>query len=86
MNNKIHYDDLKYVALNSGKIYDFSELKDPLTFLNEIKKGEISLEEAKDSQQNYVDYLNIIRKGNKNAEQKRTLANINILFNARDVQ
>ena len=86
MNNKIDYDDLKYVALNSGKIYDFSELKDPLTFLNEIKKGEISLEEAKDSQQNYVDYLNIIRKGNKNAEQKRTLANINILFNARDVQ
>ena len=84
MNNKIDYDDLEYVALNSGKTYNFNELKDPLTFLNEFKKGEISLEEAKDSQQNYLDYLNIIQKGNKNAEQKRTLANINILFNARD--
>ena len=84
MNNKIDYDDLEYVALNSGKTYNFSELKDPLTFLNEFKKGEISLEEAKDSQQNYLDYLNIIQKGNKNAEQKRTLANINIRFNARD--
>ena len=36
LNNKIDYDDLEYVALNSGKIYTFSELKDPLTFLNEI--------------------------------------------------
>ena len=84
LNNKIDYDNLEYVALNSGKIYNFSELKDPLTFLIEIKKSEISLQEAKDSQQNYLNYLNIIRKGNKNAEQRRTLANINIHFNARD--
>ena len=71
MNNKIDYNDLDYVALNSSKIYNFSEFEDPLTFLNEIKKGKISLEEAKDSQQNYLGCLNIIRKGNKNAEQKR---------------
>ena len=33
-----------------------------------------------------IDYnhLNTIRRGSKNASQKRTLANINILFNARD--
>ena len=35
-------------------------------------------------QQNYRNYLNIIRKGNKNANQKKTLANINIHFNARN--
>ena len=35
-------------------------------------------------QQNYLNYFNIIRKGNKNAEQKKTLANINIHFNARN--
>ena len=29
-------------------------------------------------------YLNKIRKGNKNEEQEKTLANINILFNARN--
>ena len=44
----------------------------------------MSLEEAKNYQQNYLDYLNIIRKGNKNAEQKNTQANINIHFNARN--
>ena len=84
MNNKIDYDNLQYVAVNSGKVYNFSELPDPLTFLDEIKKGQMSLEEAKNYQQNYLDYLNIIRKGNKNAEQKKTLANINIYFNARN--
>ena len=84
LNNKIDYDNLQYVAVNSGKIYNFSELTDPLTFLDEIKKGKMSLEEAKNYQQNYLDYLNIIRKGNKNAEQKNTLASINIHFNARN--
>ena len=75
LNNKIDYDDLKYVALNSSKIYNFSELKNPLTFLTKSKIGEISLEEAKDAQQNYLNYLNIIRKGNKNDEQKKNLSN-----------
>ena len=81
LNNKIDYDNLKYVAVNSG---NFSELTDPLTFLDEIKKGKTSVEEAKNMQQNYLNYLNIIRKGNKNANQKNTLANINIHFNARN--
>ena len=84
LNNKIDYDNLKYVAVNSCTSYNFSELADPLTFLNEIRKGETSLEEAKNIQQSYLNYLNIIRKGNKNAEQKKTLANINVLLNARD--
>ena len=44
----------------------------------------MSLEDAKNNQQNYLDYLNIIRKGNKNANQKNNLANINILFNAKN--
>ena len=84
LNNEIDYNNLQYVAVNSGKIYNFSELTDPITFLDEIKKGKISLEEAKTYQQNYLDYLNIIRKGNKNPEQKKTLANINVHFNARN--
>ena len=70
LNNKINYDNLEYFAINSRTTYNFSELADPLTFLNEIKKGETSLEEAKNILQNYLNYLNIIRKGNKNAEQK----------------
>ena len=68
LNNKSDYDNLEYVAVNSGKIYDFTRLKDHLTFFEEIKKGKISLEEAKNNQQNYLNYLNIIRKGSKNAD------------------
>ena len=71
MNNKINYDNLEYVAVKSGEIFDVSKLTDPITFLDEIKKGKIPLEETKNYQQNYLSYLNIIRKGNKNDEQKK---------------
>ena len=35
-------------------------------------------------QQNFCKYLNIIRTGNKNDNQKKVLANANILFNERN--
>ena len=84
LNNKIDYDSLKYIVERSAVEYDFNELKDPITFLEDIKNGKISLEKAKEKQQGYYNYLNAIRKGNKSATQKRTLANISILFSARD--
>ena len=84
LNNKIDYDNLKYVIERSGDEYRFNKIEDPITFLDNIKKGKIPLKEAKEQQQNYHNYLNTTRRGNKNARQKRTLANINILFNARD--
>ena len=84
LNNKIDYNNLEYAVYRSKEIYNFSELTDPLTLLDEIKKGKKSLEQAKNNQQNYLEYLNTIRKGNKNPEQRKTLANININFNARD--
>ena len=83
-NNKIDYNNLEYVVLSKDMAYNFSVEKDPISLINDIKSGKTTLEEAKDAQQNYLYYLNIIRKGHKNGEQKRTLANINILFNARD--
>ena len=43
----------------------------------------MSLEEAKNLQQDYENHLKEIRKGNKD-DEKRTLANINVLFNARN--
>ena len=68
LNNKIDYNNLEYPVYRSKKIYNFSELTDPLNLLDEIKKGKISLEKAKNNQQNYLEYLNTIRKGNKNDE------------------
>ena len=89
LNNKIDYINLKYFVEKSGVKkdsveYDFNKIKDPITFLNDIKEGKISIQEAKDKQENYYNYLKKIRKGNKSANQKGTLANINILFDARD--
>ena len=84
MNNKIDYNNLNCVTVNNRSSYSFSELEHPITFLNEIKKGKTSLEEAKIEQENLLEYLNVIRKGNKNAKQKKSLANINMLYNARN--
>ena len=75
MNNQIDYDDLDYVVLKINMEYNFSMEKDPISFLNAIKEGEISLEEAKNRQKNYLYYLNIIRKGYKSPAQKKNLIN-----------
>ena len=80
MNNQIDYDDVDYVVLRSHMEYNFSMEKDPLSFLNTIKECEMSLEEAKNRQKNYLYYLNIIRKGYKSPAQKKTLSNIEKLF------
>ena len=84
MNNEIDYNDLDYIVLSSGMEYKFSVEKNPISLLNAIKKDEMSLEEAKNRQKDYLKYLNIIRKGNKNPRQKKTLSNIENYFNARN--
>ena len=84
LNNKIDYDNLQYIIYSRKHIINFSELKSPLTLLDEIKKGEMTLEGEKDYQKDYLDYLKNIRKGNKNAKQREILANLNMLYNARE--
>ena len=54
--------------------------KDPISLLNAIKKGEMSLEEAKNRQKEYLYYLNIIRKGNKNPIQKKPYQILKIIL------
>ena len=50
MNNQIDYDDLDYAVLKINMEYTFSMEKDPISFLNAIIEGEMSLEEAKNRQ------------------------------------
>ena len=47
MSNEIDYDDLDYVILSKDMEYNFAIEKDPISLLNAIKEGEISLEEAR---------------------------------------
>ena len=85
LNNNIDYNDLNYFVVGTGDKYSFDDLDDPLTLLNNIRKGKISMGKAIVEQQyNFRKYLNLIRIGNKNDNQKRTLANINLFYNARD--
>ena len=72
LNNKIDYNNLNYVVAGTGDKYSFDDLDDPLTFLNNIKKGKISMDKAMEQQYNFRKYLNLIRIGNKNDNQKRT--------------
>ena len=71
INNKIAFNNLKYVVVGTGDEYDFNNLDDPLTFLSNIKKGKISMNKAIEQQENFYKYLNIIRIGNKNDNEKR---------------
>ena len=83
MSKKVDYNNLKYIVIRSGEEFAFDKLEEPMVFLNNIKKGKISLEEAKNLQQDYEEYLNKIRKGNK-TEQRKALANISVIFNGRN--
>ena len=47
INKKIGYDNLKYIVKTTGEEFEFFKSEDPLKFLNDIKTGKISLEEAK---------------------------------------
>ena len=38
LNNKIDYDNLKYVVESSGDEYSFNKIEDPISLLNDIKK------------------------------------------------
>ena len=60
--------------------YNFSIEKDPISLLKAIKDGEISLKEARDRQKNYLQYLNIIRKGYKNYVQKKPYQILKIIL------
>ena len=77
LNKKSNYDNLlKYAVISTGAEFEFDNSEDPLLFLNDIKTGKMSLEEANNLQKDYNEYLNKIRGGNKNEQQKETLANI----------
>ena len=70
LSKKIDYNNLKYTVIGSGEEFEFDRSEDHVLFLNDIKKCKISLEEAKNLQQDYEKYLKEIRKGNKSTEQK----------------
>ena len=69
----IYYGDFKFIVNSSGIETNFSELKDPVAFLDSIKKCEISIEGARNKQEEFNRYLKKIRIGNKSEKQKKSI-------------
>ena len=65
---------MKFIISSSIKESNFSELKDPVAFLDGIRKSEISVEEARHKQEEFDIYLKKkkIRIGNKYEKQRKT--------------
>ena len=83
--HNVDYNNLNSKVITSGDKYQFDGLKDPLVFLKKIKEGRISMQEAKNIQKEFNKQSNMIRRGNKNQEQRQALNNINNIYNARDM-
>ena len=64
----INYGDLKFIVNSSGLETDFSELKDPVAFLDSIKKRELLIEEVRHKQEEFNRYKKI-KIGNKSEKQ-----------------
>ena len=73
-----------FITERKSRKTHFSLEKGPVDFLNEIKTGETTTEQVKDSQEGFNNYLKTIRRGNKTKKQWNTLASIDRLFNGRN--
>ena len=62
LTEKIDDNNLEFTTLSTGIKTDFSKKDDPLTFLlKNFKKGKITIEEAKESQKDFNNYLKRIQ-------------------------
>ena len=57
LSKKIIYSDLQFIANSIGQEINFSELKNPVAFLDSIKNREILIEEAQHRQEEFNSYL-----------------------------
>ena len=56
LSKTIDYGDLKFIIISSDTETDFSELKDPVAFLDSIRKRERSIEEAQHREEEFNRY------------------------------
>ena len=54
LNKKIDYNNLDYIVMSTVEETDFNKLKDPINFLDNVKAGKITIEEAKRNTKNLV--------------------------------
>ena len=75
---------MNFIVNSTDSETNFSGVEDPITFLTNIKTNKITIEEAKASQEDSDKYLKMILRAKKTEKQRKTLANIFMLFNGRN--
>ena len=60
LDSKINYDVLDFITERTNRKTDFSKKKGPVAFLNGIKTNQITIEQAKDSQEDFNNYPTMI--------------------------
>ena len=65
LDKKNNYDDLIFITKRKNRKTNFRRRKGIADFLNEIKKGEITIEQTKASLEDFNNYVKTIRRGNK---------------------
>ena len=75
LTKKIDDSSLIFTTLITGETIDFTGKNDHLTLLKKIRDSKITLERAKELQED-LNNNKKIRKGNKTEEQRKTVANL----------
>ena len=76
LTKKIDDSSLIFTTLIAGETIDFTGKNDHLTLLKKNRDSKITLERAKELQEDLNNNNKKIRKGNKTEEQRKTVANL----------
>ena len=86
LDEKVNYDNLIYKYKSSTADIKFDKFDNTFSLLNKIRDGKISLNGAKNDQENFKGDFGEIKRRNKqniSKEQKNALYNIDMLYKAR---
>ena len=81
---RVDYNNLNFEYVSSTKNVSFYEYMDSKELFNVIKNSPIKFSEVKNKQNEFLEQLNNIKIGKKNAQQKETINNIDKFYKSRE--
>ena len=86
LHQKIDDNNLKCTVINTGEEFDFDKSEDPLEFCDDIRTGKLSLEEAKNLQKDYEDYLKKYEEEVKVKNKKKNVSKHKYFFLMQEIE
>ena len=84
LHDSFDYNNLKFEYVDPAKDAGFYEYKDSKEHFNAIKNNQIKFSEEKNKRNEFLNKLNNIKTGKKDAEQKEVINNHNKFYNSRE--